>query len=298
MKVLCVYNPKAGAGKAAKHIDEIKELFKTYSIDAEFIYTEHPHHGLDIAKNTDLKPYAGLIVAGGDGSFFDVLNGYMNNPDRENTPLGILPVGTGNSLARDISVNDNSLEGFVKLIASGNTQDFDIAEVKTEKETFYFANMMGFGMITDISATAAKLKIFNKFAYTLGVLYNTIKLNTFDLKMIADGQEYDLDNVFVIVSNSQYTGGNYFIAPKAKISDGMLDLIILNKLSRYHLLETFPKIFDGSHIHTRFVDYLQAKEIKFVTKNAKVLSPDGEVYGNLPAEISCLSKAVSIFANF
>ena len=296
MKVLCIYNPQAGAGKSAKHIDEIKGLFKTYGLVADFVLTEYEHHGLELAKNTDLKPYKGLIVAGGDGSFFDVLNGYMQNPDKGNTPLGVLPVGTGNSLSRDILNENSSLEDFVKLVAEENTKSFDIAKVKTKTETFYFSNMMGFGMITDISATAAKLKIFNKFAYTLGVLYNTIKLNSFDLQMIADGKEYNLDNVFVIVSNSKYTGGNYLIAPKAKINDGKLDLIILNKLSRYHLLETFPKIFDGSHIHTRFVDYIHAKEIKFVTKKAKTLAPDGEVYGELPAQVSCLSGAIQIFA--
>lgn len=288
----------AGAGKSAKHIDELKELFKSHMVDAKFVLTEYPHHGLEIAKNTDLKPYSSIVVAGGDGSFFDVLNGYMQNPDRANKPLGILPVGTGNSLSRDILNKNNSLEDFVKLIAAQKTERFDIAKVKTEKETFYFANMMGLGMITDISATAGKLKFFNKFAYTLGVLYNTIKLNTINLQMVVDGKEYDLENVLVIVSNSQYTGGDYFIAPKAKINDGKLDLIILNKLSRYHLLKTFLKIFDGKHIHTCFVDYIQAKEVKFVTKKAKALAPDGELYGELPAEISCVPEAIQIFANF
>jgi len=295
MKVLCIYNPKAGGGKSIKYLEKIKKLFKNYSIEAEIIFTEYPNHGIEIAKSMDLKPYSALIAAGGDGSFFDILNGYMDNPHKENIPFGVLPIGTGNSLSRDILDEDNTLEDFVKLIAKGNIKKIDIAKVQSEKETFYFANMMGFGMITDISETASKLKFFNKFSYTLGVLYNTIKLNTFDLKMIADGVEYNLDNVFVIVSNSKYTGGDYFIAPKAKIDDGKLDLIILNRLSRINLLNIFPKIFDGSHIHSKFVDYIQAKQISFETNAPKILSPDGEVYGELPVRISCIPAAISIF---
>ncbi len=296
MKVLCIYNPKAGGGKSLKYLEKIKKLFVNHAINAEIIFTEYPRQAIEIVKSVNLSLYSGLIVAGGDGSFFDVLNGYMINPDKSDIPLGILPVGTGNSLARDVLNENNSLEDYIKLIAKGETKSFDIAKVQSEDETFYFANMMGFGMVTDISETASKLKIFNKLAYTLGVIYNTIKLNSFELKMTVDNEEYNLDNVFVIVSNSKYTAGNYLIAPKAEIDDGMLDLIIVNKLSRLNLLKTFPKTFNGSHIDTKFVDYKQGKQIIFNAGKSKILSPDGEVYGELPVNISCIPAAVNIFA--
>ncbi|RLD68537.1 MAG: hypothetical protein DRI95_02785 [Bacteroidetes bacterium] len=94
MKVLCVYNPKAGGGKSVRYLEKIKKLFIAYSIKAEFVFTEYPRHATEIVENTDLGLYSGLVLAGGDGdgSFFDVLNGYMDNPGRLNTPLGILPV--------------------------------------------------------------------------------------------------------------------------------------------------------------------------------------------------------------
>ncbi len=297
MKVLCIYNPKARGGKSLKELEKIKQLFINHSIDAEFIYTKYPKHATEIVKDTDLNQYAGLVVAGGDGSFFDVLNGYMQNSGRTSIPLGILPVGTGNSLSLDVLNANNGLEDYVKLIAKGNTRSFDIAKVQSGNDEFYFANMMGFGMITDITTTASKLKILKKMSYNIGIIYNILKLVTYNLKMIADGVEYNLNNVFVIVSNSKYTGGNYLIAPKAKIDDGMLDIIIVNKLKRLNLLSTFPKIFDGSHVDTKFVDYIHAKHITFETKESKILAPDGEVHGKLPIDISCIPEAINIFAN-
>jgi len=72
LKALCIYNPKAGNGKAAKQLDMVKALFDKYQIDAEILLTEYPHHGTELIANTDLSKYDSLIIAGGDGSFFDI----------------------------------------------------------------------------------------------------------------------------------------------------------------------------------------------------------------------------------
>ena len=295
-KYLCIYNPQAGGGKSKNYLEEIKSLFVKYELEVDIIFTEYPRHSHKIIKEADLSLYAGILIAGGDGSFYNVLNGYMALTNPPKLPFGILPVGSGNSLSRDLIDGGASIEEFIKLIKEGNTKAFDIAQVKMEKETFYYANMMGFGFITDVNGTASKLKALKAHAYTLGVLYQTIKLNTFDLKMTVDGEVMNMDNVFVIISNSKYTGGDYLIAPRAKIDDGKLDLIILNRLSRVNLLKTFPKIFDGSHVDTPFVDYIQAKTIKLETNVPKILSPDGEVCGEFPAEVSCMPGAIDLFA--
>jgi len=295
-KYLCIYNPQAGGGKSKSYLSEIQSLFNKYKLDVDIVFTEYPRHSHKIIKETDLSGYEGILVAGGDGSFYNVLNGYMALENAPKISFGILPVGSGNSLSRDLIDGAAPIEEFVKLIKVGNTRAFDIAQVKMENETFYYANMMGFGFITDVNGTASKLKALKAQAYTLGVLYQTIKLNTFDLKITVDGEVMNMDNVFVIISNSKYTGGDYLIAPRAKIDDGKLDLIILNKLSRLNLLKTFPKIFDGSHVDTPFVDYIQAKTIKLETNVPKILSPDGEVYGKFPAEVTCIPKAIDLFA--
>jgi YegS/Rv2252/BmrU family lipid kinase len=296
MKILCIYNPQAGGGNSTNHLDEVKQLFDKYDIDAEIVFTEHSKHSTEIVKEKDLTKYAALMVAGGDGSFFNALNGYMQKPDNQRIPLAILPVGTGNSLSRDVLGEEGNIEMFVKLLKNGKTKRYDIAKVKNEKETFYYANMMGFGFINDVIETASHLKWLKSLSYTLGVIYNTIKLNTFDLTITIDGEEQVFDNVFVVISNSKYTGGNYLIAPKAELNDGKLDLIILNRLSRINLLKTFPKIFDGSHINSEFVDYVQAEKISLRAKVPKNLSPDGEIYGEFPADISCLKGAIEIFS--
>ncbi len=297
MRVLCIYNKFAGGGRAIDKLDEIKQLFVNNSIDAKIVLTENISHIESIFQSTDLNDFDGIVAAGGDGSFFSVLNAFIKSGSKVDIPFGILPVGTGNSLSRDIVAGEMTLNSFVQTIKQGRTKSIDLAKVKSEEETFYYANMMGFGFITDVAMTASKLKFFGATAYSIGVLYNTIKLKPFDLFITIDGVEQKWNNVFVIISNSRYTGGDYLIAPKAKIDDGKLDLIVLNKLSRINLLKTFPKIFDGSHIDTPFVDYIQAKTIRLKAKTPKVLSPDGEIYGKFPVEVTCLPKAIKVFSN-
>lgn len=295
MKILCLYNKKAGGERAIQKIDAIKSAFVKNDIDVDFVFPDKLEDIFSQFEKRNLNNYSGIAIAGGDGSFFNAINAYFKLNNRIDIPFGVIPIGTGNSLSRDVIEGENEVDEFVKIIKKGKTKYFDLAKVKTEDDTFYYANMMGFGFITDIVETAAKLKIFGQFSYTLGVLYRTMKMNTLDLKMTVDGVEHNLDNLFVIISNSRFTGGNYLVAPKAKLDDGKLDLIIMNKLSRINLLKTFPKIFDGSHVDTEFVDYIHAKEIKFETNVPTVLAPDGEVYGQFPMVVSCVPKAIRMF---
>jgi diacylglycerol kinase (ATP) len=296
MKILLIFNPTDGGGKAYNKIEIIKELFISSGVDFDLILTKHKGHATEIVINSNLSNYDGIVAAGGDGTFFEVLNGYFRNINAVDIPFGILPVGTGNSLTRDIIEHNGNLEDFIRLIKDGNTRKIDVAKVKNSKEEFYYANTMGIGYVSDVNITANKIKLFGKLSYTLGVLYHIIKLKTYPVKMTCDDQEISLNNVFISFSNSRYTGGDYLLAPGAKINDGLIDLIIVNKLSRINLLKTFPKIFTGKHVETRFVDTLKAKNIKIETLTNKFLSPDGELFGQTPVEISCIPEAIRVFS--
>ncbi len=289
MKGLCIYNPNAGGGKAKKQLPLVKQLLAKYHIDADVLLTEHAHHGTSLVQNTDLSDYDVLIVAGGDGSFFDVLNAYMTQSHK--IPVAIIPVGTGNSLSKDVSLNASSLENFVKIIAGKQTKLFDAGKLETENKVYYFANMTGFGFTTDVTLTGIKYKFLGEFAYTLGVLLNVIKLKSYPLQMTLNGKTYEIDNTYVTISNSKYAGGKMLLAPDAKVDDGLLDVVTVNKVGRLDLLKTFPKIFDGTYISSPFVDYYQVKEAEFRSKYHKVVSPDGEILGSLPIKVSIVTKA-------
>lgn len=295
MKALCIYNPNAGGGKAGKQLQYIKQLLIKYQIDTDFLITKYAHHGTELVQNADLSVYDVLIVTGGDGSFFDVLNAYMNQTIK--IPVGIIPVGTGNSLSKDISLKADNPEDFVKIIARKKTVFFDVGKLETGNATYYFANMAGFGFTTDVTLTGIKYKFLGAFAYTLGVLLNVIKLKSYPLQLILNGKTYEIENTYVTISNSKYAGGKMLLAPKAKVDDALLDVVLVNKVGRLRLLKTFSKIFNGSYIASPFVDYYQVKEVEFRSSHHKVVSPDGEILGSLPLKVSVVHRAVEMIVD-
>ena len=297
MDALVIYNKKAGGGKASRYANKIENLFVKNNINADIKYTKYFQHAVELVRETDLSNYNSIIVVGGDGTFYECLNGYYQNKNKQNISFGVLPIGTGNSLSRDVYDKEFNLEGYIDVISKAKTKPFDIAKYQVNGTKMYYANTLGFGFVSDVVVTANKFKFLGKFAYTIGVLHRMLLLSTYDMKLIVDDESFYMHNVLVSISNTKYTGGNYLMAPNAKIDDGKLDLIILNKLSRINLLKTFLKIFSGEHVNTEFVETMQANKIKIETSKTKVLSPDGELYGETPLTIECIKGGINIITD-
>jgi len=294
MKLLLIYNPHAGHKRAKKTLPMVESLFGEKGITYDLMLTDYPEHARDIAREAAFDQYDGIVAAGGDGTLFEVINGYYQNQGKLKIPLGVLPVGTGNAFARDLGLNSTRLEEAVEIISSGKTRRVDVGKFRTHGQDYYFLNILGLGFVADVTKTAFKLKALGNIAYTIGVLYRTAFLKAFPMTMEADGKKLEKDVIFVEISNTTYTS-NFLMAPDAKIDDGLLDITILKKLTRRRLLQCFPKIFTGEHILFEEVEQFKARKISIQTKTPKVLTPDGELVGISPIQVECLRQAVEVF---
>lgn len=295
MKIFIVYNPRAAHGRTKKMLPRVKKLLMDKAIEFDIHMTEYPTDGIEIVKKIDFTAYDGVIAAGGDGTLFEVVNGYFLNPALKRIPIGILPIGTGNSFARDLYPETGKWEQAIEAIRLNKTKKVDAGRFKTMGKEFYYMNILGLGFVSDVSNTARRLKWLGNFSYTLGVLYRMIFLKTYHITIELDGKKFTRENIFVEISNSRYTS-NFFMAPRAKIDDGLLDVTLLGKATRRRLLKAFPRIFTGEHVNLEEVETFQAKHIKISTDIPKLLTPDGEIFGESPLEVDCLEKAVEIFS--
>jgi diacylglycerol kinase (ATP) len=294
MKLLLVFNPLASIGRATGLLQKVREGLGRFAA-LEIAPTRYAGHAVDLVAEADLGSFDGVIAAGGDGTLFEVLNGLYRKEPSERIPLGLIPLGTGNAFSRDLGLKPGDWQKGIDIIARNQPHKVDVGRVQTESETYYFLNIIGMGFAVDAGLTARKLKKTGKIAYTLGTLWETIKLKSYQLDIDINGKNIRQKNVFVEISNSRYTGTSFLIAPDAKIDDGLLDVTLLSSLPRRRLLRLFPTIYSGRHVEYAEVSTCQAQHIRINAPGGRLLAPDGEFRGHTPADISCLHRDLELF---
>ena len=294
MKLLVVYNPRAGHGRAERMLDGLHAGADALGLSLEIRSTARRGHAVEIVAAAQLERYGGVVACGGDGTLFEVVNGCFRNPAGAAIPVGVVPVGTGNAFARDLGLQTDQVHDALELIAAGKTRRVDVGRCRTQDDEYHYLNILGLGFVSDVTATAVRLKRLGNIAYTLGVLYRTVFLETFPVRLELDGEAIEREAVFIEVSNSRYTA-DFLMAPAAELDDGLLDVTLLGPISRRRLLRLLPTVYRGEHVQYPEVETFTASRISVVTDTAKALTPDGEIRGAAPAEIECLRQRLSVF---
>jgi diacylglycerol kinase (ATP) len=294
MKLLLVANPNAGHGRAGRLLTEISEICRDLGLEVDTRLTERPGHATEIIESENLNSFDGVIATGGDGTVFEAVNGLFRNPAGPAIPLGVLPMGTGNSFSRDLGLERGQVRQALELVARGATRKVDVGHCRTGDRDLYYLNILGLGFVSDVTATAAKLKLLGNASYTIGVVYRTVFLGTFGLELELDGDVIEREATFLEISNSRFTA-DFLMAPEAKIDDGLLDVTLLGKISRRRLLRLFPSVFRGEHVRYPEVETFTAQRIKVASDQPKILSPDGELIGTPPAEVRGHHRALLVF---
>jgi diacylglycerol kinase (ATP) len=294
LKLLLVFNPSASGGRARRLLPAIRAGLEAFA-DLKIEVTREPGHARRLVSAANLEGLDGIVAAGGDGTLFEVLNGLYDHPASSHVPLGLIPVGTGNAFARDLGLSSRDWRSGIDLIAAGHKKAFDVGRVQSVDGTFHFLNIVGMGFPVDALRTAKKLRKFGRSAFTLAVLREILRLKSSPLVIEFDGKRAEQENIFVEVSNTRYTGASFLIAPEARPDDGLLDITLLCRLSRWRLLRLFPTIYRGTHLRFPEVSTFQAREVKLIAPAGFPLLPDGEFHGESPATITCLKRDLEIF---
>ena len=295
MKLLLVFNPRAGAGRAARLLAPIQQSLGSFA-EVELLQTGRAGEARERVAVTDLADYDGVLSAGGDGTLFEVVNGLFVHDGDKRVPLGVIPVGTGNAFARDLDLMPGDWQGALEIVRAAHTREVDVGAVENSLgDSFYFLNIVGCGLPVDAMHIARRLKFIGNSAYTAGTLWQAMRLRSYAFEVEADGRRIDQDSLFIEVSNTRYTGTTFLIAPDAKLDDGLLDVTLVSRMKRTRLLRLFPTIYQGKHVGFPEVTTLQAREIRLKMPAKMPLAPDGEIHGETPVIIRCLPRALDVF---
>ena len=293
-KVLIIYNPVSGTKSNKAMISQLLNYYKLNNINYFLLKTEYKNHAKEFCANNSLAEYDDLIVCGGDGTFNEVINGVIINKNKKIPRLGFLPGGTGNSFMHDLNAVDPNKA--INKIIKNNSDTLDILKLTYNNKTIYSFNIVGWGLVTDILILAEKMRFLKSIRYNVASLFYILTAKGKKIKFIIDNNKiYNEKYLFILICNTIHTGKGMKAAPKAKFNDGQLDIVsVKSQISFFQLIKLFTKIFTGKHIHSPFVNYINAQTINLIPENNEVLNVDGDARGGTPVKIEILKNKLSI----
>ena len=294
MKFILTVNPHGGTKKGPQILKKVKPIFEASGTDLFIIETTFAGHAKELANQLDLTEYDGFIGIGGDGTLHEIINGMLSRPDGKKIPIGIIPGGSGNSYMHDLKLT-NPLKA-AKAIIQGNTKFLDTARVEVNHVIKYANNMVGWGLVTDVGNKAEHFRWMGTNRYTILSVMEVFRHKSRSAALIMDDKKIEDEFTFIIACNSMHVGKGMKMAPKARLDDGLIDLIVIRAgASRTRLLQVLPKLFDGSHINEPEVEYFQTSKFSLIPETDEILNIDGEIMGSTPIKVKMIPNAFEMF---
>jgi len=241
------------------------------------------------------KPDA-LIVVGGDG----MVNLGVNLVAGTGVPLGLIPAGTGNDMARVLGIPHENQEAALDVLIEAlhypaRTIDAGLV-TDSAGDTRWFGCMVSAGfdsLVNERANTWRHPKGASR--YTFAMLRELVTLKPIEYKISYDGETLESGGVMMSVGNGVSLGGGMKVTPTAIVDDGLLDILVVGPLTRIQFLRIFPKVFAGTHIKDPRVSIIKAAKIR-IEADGVVAYTDGERFAALPIDIEVKPGALKVFA--
>lgn len=267
-KVFLIINQFAGHGKNRKHkIEKAIAWLQSNAETVEFTFTNHPGHATELAKKAVSSGFEIVVAVGGDGTVNEVALGLIGTT----TPLGIIPMGSGNGLARDLGISMDITKNTRTLI-DGNVQQIDICRINNQK----FLCTSGIGFDAQVADKMSKASTRGFLRYILLTVKESIAFKPFIIKMNVDSVLIEKPVFLVTFANASQFGNNAYIAPAASMTDGLIDVVVVNPFHKIMLPVFGLGLFLGFIPKLPFVNCYKAKQIELEFADTNFYHFDGE----------------------
>ena len=241
------------------------------------------------------KPDA-FIVVGGDG----MVNLGTNMVAGTDVPLGIVPSGTGNDMARVLGIPHEDTAGAIRLLLRQlqlppRTIDAGLIHRSDGGQT-WFACMVSAGFDASVNERANRMTWpKGRIRYNIALVYELFGMKKISYTLDMDGEKRTVDGSMISVGNGVSPGGGMLVTPTALVDDGLLDVLIVEHMPRLDFLRIFPRVFKGEHLSDKRVAVHKVKRVSISADNVAAYG-DGERVGPLPVEIETVPGALRVLS--
>jgi YegS/Rv2252/BmrU family lipid kinase len=228
-----------------------------------------------------------IVVGGGDGTLSAAAAGVIE----AKRPLGILPTGTANDLARTLGI-PTGLEEAIRVVAEAHTRTIDVGSVNDH----LFFNVASIGLSAEVAQelTPDLKRRFGRLGYAVAAIRVLARARPFRARIIGGGRDVTSLTLQVAVGNGRFYGGGNVVTETAAIDDGTLDLYSLEFLQAWRLVLMLHSFRRGAHTAKREVRDLRGPEFEIRTRRPRPVDADGELVTQTPAKFRVLPRAIEV----
>ncbi len=280
-------NPSAGGGRTKTLLPQLELELDRRHLAFRVVLTRDADHACDEAL---LAAEAGElpVVMSGDGLIGQV-GGALAGGEM---PMGIVPGGRGNDLARVLDI-PTDVEGAAEVLAAGQVREIDVGEVNGAR--FLCVASCGFDSDANRIANNARL-IRGNLVYAYAAIRALLFWRPARFTVVVDGQRSRFTGYSVAVANSNAYGGGMFIAPEALLDDGAFDVVLTAKMGKLRALANLPRVFKGTHTEIDEVTVLRGARVEIEASRPFEIYADGDHIADLPATLRVLPRALRVVA--
>jgi len=300
-------NPGSGGGLGARAALAAERAFAAAGVPVRRAVGADASEAARLAREAVDRGAPALIAVGGDG----LVNLALNAVAGSTVPLGVVPAGTGNDLARALELPHRdpgaAAARAAEALAAGRFRTVDLGRVAAAGAAAgagpdtgaggWFGTVLACGLDSRVNDRANRMTWpHGKTRYDLALLAELAALRPVRFRLALEGHpgpsELELDATLIAVGNATSYGGGMRMCPEARLDDGLFDITVVGPIGRLDLVRTVPRLYRGTHLAHPAVSVLRAAR---VTIEADLTAyADGEPAGRLPLTATCVPGAARV----
>lgn len=300
-----IVNPAARNGEVGRHWRRLESVLTRHLGPCRFFKTQRSGHGVELAKQAVDEGSRAVLSLGGDGTHGEVVHGLMEaNADPDKVAYGALPAGTGGDFCRMIE-GDRELGKTAAALSQAQPTLVDVGVMRYQRDEGgeghrHFLNIASCG------ANGQVVRMVNQASKRLGGALTFFQATARvwwsysppSVRVIVDGAEVGVFTIdSVCICNGRFAGGGMLFGPEARMSDGLLDVVIMPVVSNLDQVRRQMRFYKGTHVEMPQVTMVKGSVVKVEPVDAEaeaLVECDGESPGMAPAEFSVRPGALSL----